>query len=314
LEPVFAPWVISRMAFTIGPIGIWLIMDLYFLTQFLFLSIGIFAAVALVWIVVIAKRLNREQPAPPDIGFQIRNKYKEGCCRIAELYVTTRVLQKFHNLMESGILFVLDKEIQDLGRVVEALQKQQKESSQFQETAFPDVRCEVSMADRNSFDTYFEEAVSVALPDHSFMLGNPERLKLLKNREWEDLTHHFLTEANRWSASFSNELTSFEMFHYLIGNRGDKRPGFLKKDLPSVSELVRDAKLNMTILHSARVHSQSSLFVFRYESEKEDYLVEQFDSYLSKEFEQSATGDLFKVPADSANRISFLKLKKLDAE
>lgn len=170
------------------------------------------------------------------------------------------------------------------------------------------------MADRNSFDTYFEEAVSVALPDHSFMLGNPERLKLLKNREWEDLTHHFLTEANRWSASFSNELTSFEMFHYLIGNRGDKRPGFLKKDLPSVSELVRDAKLNMTILHSARVHSQSSLFVFRYESEKEDYLVEQFDSYLSKEFEQSATGDLFKVPADSANRISFLKLKKLDAE
>ncbi len=313
LEPVFAPWVLFRMLYTILPSLLWLIVELKWDVLHLGASIVVFLIVAVVWVVVIAKRLNREKPKPLDVETTIRNKFRRACSEIAELYTNTRALQKFNLLMEQGILFTLEKEMRNLDVVVQELNNHLARAKEYQEVALPDVSSEVTLTDKDSYNRYFKESLLSELPGYQHLLDDEGRLEDHRNRKSSEAVSKYVHAVEQFCESRITELTQFQMFHYLLNGEVGTRPSFLKRDLSSVAKLIRDAKLNMSILHSQQNNSQTKLYIFRYSADKEAYLVKQFDGKLSNEFEESATGNLFHIDTPNANRLSLLALKKIIA-
>lgn len=311
-EPVFAPWVIKRMLYTILPALVWLLLEVKWDIIHFGAAIVVFHLVILIWIIFIAKRLNRKEPEGVDVEFEIRTRYQNGCARIAELYIATRGLQKFNKLMEAKIQFMLEKEIQDLNSVIAGLSTELKRCKMYEEAAFPEISSEVSMTDRDSFDRYFDESLQEEVPEHPYLFADENRLRQHQNRNSSEAVTHFTGAIEQWAEDRSTALIGFKMFHYLVDENHTERPLFLRKDLPGVDRLIRDAKVNMTILNSAKVNSESKLHIFRYHAENEKNLIERFDRELSKEFEHATTGNLFNLDTNNPNRIGFLSIKQLN--
>jgi hypothetical protein len=314
LEPVFSRRIVLWMIFTILPTLIWTLLDYKLFKYGGIWSLGTAAVVIFVWIVIIAKRLSREQPEVLNVDNEMRNKFRDGCNRLAELYLTTASLRNFNRFMEEQVQFFIEIETMDLGLLVPIFQQEHKKACLTIESAFIDKSNEIILSDKDSFEKYFNEVFSNEVPNIPYVLKEQSRLEQFRPpvREISKVAQNFFNQAKQWSDDRSSDLMRFALFRHMLTRDGVK-PLFLNKELPDLESIMAKCVSNLVTLHTNVAPDEAQIYIFRYENDSEKPLVDNFDKQADRYFPESRTGNLQKIGSKSTSRIGFLKLQSIDS-
>ena len=314
LEPVFSKRILFWMFCTILPSLIWLILAIGFHWGDKPLPILVFILIGTAWTIIIAKRLARKKPEILDVENELRAKFDLGCGRIAELYLTTAILQNFNKLIEDKIQYFLEVYLFDLNKLIPLFDQRNKDVEFEINNSFQDNKSEDSLSNRDSFNRYYQDEFQAELTNVSYLFGNAERNSLFRDRKVEGASENYFEYIQKWVEDRSKKLTEFALFKYIMSKAEarDSKPLFLRDSLPSAEDLLLRASKNITLLNNASIRSDGEIFVFRYYNLNEGSLVQNFDKLVSKYFQESSTGNLLLVNSENPNRIGFLKIIAID--
>lgn len=300
LDPVFAPSVKRWMLRTLGPLVLWMVLgwELGFV-QFL-LPLSLFSVCALIWVIIIAKRLSRKPPRIPDNMGRALKAYRTAATKTFETKRNFLVLTAFEEHFEREVR----RKLRGEKKVLESMHGEFNihVESMVEMVDFSSLNRAEELTSKESLKLYFEKELQDKI-DRMKSLSDFRSASSGKPVEDGAVVRFMEGAAREFVEGQAVEFNEFDITDLLREHADWQKPVFVKEELPSVDALFSRVRVHFDAMHDRVQNEKGTQFVYFNHSDDEARQREM-EAVLNAQLDG---GDVLFKESKSPSRVGFFR-------
>ena len=241
-----------------------------------------------------------------------RDLWRKKAMELHDLCLDFAAIQRFERRFDEVVRKPVQREAAKLEDALALFRAHEPKARAIIETSFTPVQCVEQLGDRSSFMRYYRDLFGSKAVVRPIDLYSSIQHHIDSGRPWnaEEVVQEYLDVLEGDLDAKLEQLDGFHLIQYLLGEVKEAQTvSFLREDSPNLEELIRRVRIRLEPLHSQETNDEQVMVVF--DGAAESDLVDRLKVRLKDLFEESKTNSMAFIPTDDPNRLSFIKVAKV---